>query len=262
MPFRPCCSRVGRLLAPDLCCSCVGRSSPGQRRTCIPGPGPVTPARAPARGGQRRLYIPMPAAARRPAAAGYPLACQRSRCSPDKGARPGMTHRDEQTCADVSKAPSLPTRRAPLRLASSCAGSAYLPVMDVRAGTALRVSYVAAAAHRSAASFAVRGHGRLAVRYGRRPTRRMLRRRPWPPDRLGHVRRRALRTRCDRLPGAGRRDGVVRLPAATVAPRRRSPDRAGPSHRAGAPSPAGAIDPPRQYIQITGPLAPADRSHS
>lgn len=153
-----------------------------------------------ARGDRRRLYFPMPAAARRPAAAGYPLACQRSRCSSDKGARPGMTHRDEQTCADVSEAPSLPTRRAPLRLASSCAGSAYLPVVDVRAGTALRVSYVAAA-RRSAASFAVRGHGRLAVRYGRRPTRRMLRRRPWRPG-GGRTRARARAAARRRRPGA------------------------------------------------------------
>jgi hypothetical protein len=30
MPFRPCCSRVGPLPDPNLCCSCVGARRPGQ----------------------------------------------------------------------------------------------------------------------------------------------------------------------------------------------------------------------------------------
>ena len=82
---------VGRLLTPDLCCSCVGRSSPGQPSRLHPGPGPChTGTRA-----SPRLSTPaiLPAAARRPAAANYPLACQPSRYP---SARPGMTHRDEQ----------------------------------------------------------------------------------------------------------------------------------------------------------------------
>ena len=33
MPFRPCCWRVGRLLAPDLCCSCVGVTGPSLQHT-------------------------------------------------------------------------------------------------------------------------------------------------------------------------------------------------------------------------------------
>ena len=58
MPFCACCSRVGRLLDPDLCCSCVGRSGPGPPSRPHSGPGPVTLARAPARGCQRRPFSP------------------------------------------------------------------------------------------------------------------------------------------------------------------------------------------------------------
>ena len=32
---------VGRLLDPDLCCFCVGRSSPASRRACTPDPAPA-----------------------------------------------------------------------------------------------------------------------------------------------------------------------------------------------------------------------------
>ena len=42
----------------DLCCSCVGRSSPGKPPRLHPGPGPVTQARAPACGCQRRPFSP------------------------------------------------------------------------------------------------------------------------------------------------------------------------------------------------------------
>jgi hypothetical protein len=65
---------VGRLLDPDLCCFCVGRSSPASRRACTPNP-------ALSHGHARRprlstppIFHPMTTAARRPAAAGYPLA--------------------------------------------------------------------------------------------------------------------------------------------------------------------------------------------
>jgi hypothetical protein len=49
MPFRPCCSRVGPLPDPNLCCSCIGRKGPASRRACTPGPGALKSARAPAR---------------------------------------------------------------------------------------------------------------------------------------------------------------------------------------------------------------------
>ena len=81
MPFCTCYPRVGCLLDPDLCCSCVGRSSPASRRACTPDPGPVTLARA-------------PPAARCPEAVG-------TRCPAGHpftpSARLGMTHRDGQS---------------------------------------------------------------------------------------------------------------------------------------------------------------------
>ena len=81
-------------------------------------------------------------------------------------------------------------------------------------------------------------------------------RRPVPPGRPGDVRRRTLRTRRDRLPGPGRRDGLVRLPAAAIAPRRRSPDRAGRGRRARAPPSARAVDLPRRELQVAGARSP------
>jgi hypothetical protein len=95
MPFRPCCSRVGRLLDPDLCCSCVGCSSPGQPSRLHPGPGPVTPARAPARGCQRRPFFTrcrQPPEDRLPPASRWPASHPVT-----PSARPGRTHRDEQS---------------------------------------------------------------------------------------------------------------------------------------------------------------------
>ena len=54
------------------------------------------------------IFHPMPTAARRPAPAGYPLACQPSRYP---SARPGMTHRDEQRMLPTDqKAPISPIR--------------------------------------------------------------------------------------------------------------------------------------------------------
>jgi len=38
MPICTCYPRVGCLLDPDLCCSCVGRSSPASRRAGTPDP--------------------------------------------------------------------------------------------------------------------------------------------------------------------------------------------------------------------------------
>src|SRR6266478_1246056 len=81
MPFCTCYPRVGCLLDPDLCCSCVGHSSPASRRACTPDPA-LSHRHA-------RLL-----AARRPAAVGtrwstgHPVT---------PAARPGMTHRDEQS---------------------------------------------------------------------------------------------------------------------------------------------------------------------
>jgi hypothetical protein len=80
------------------------------------------------------------------------------------------------------------------------------------------------------------------------------------PPRPGNVRGRAPRTSRNRLPDPGRRRGVVRLPAAAVIPRRRSPDRARRGRHADTPSPAGAIDLPRRDIQVAGAGVPA-RSH-
>ena len=93
MPFRPCCSRVGRLLDPDLCCSCVGRSSPVSRRACTPDPAlSHRHARPPAAVNAGHFS---PDADSRPktgsaATRGLPA----SRYPP---ARPGMTHRDGQS---------------------------------------------------------------------------------------------------------------------------------------------------------------------
>ena len=70
---------------------CSWPQQPGQPSRLHPGPGAVTSARAPARGpktGCRR----------------HPLACRPSRFTP--AARPGMTHRDEQSMRrDGPKAP-------------------------------------------------------------------------------------------------------------------------------------------------------------
>jgi hypothetical protein len=80
MPFRPCCSRVGPLPDPDLCCPCVGRSSPVSRRACTPDPAPA-----------HRHARPRPED-RLPR--GYPLGRQPARYP---AARPGMTHREGQS---------------------------------------------------------------------------------------------------------------------------------------------------------------------
>jgi hypothetical protein len=94
MPFCPCCSRVGCLLDPDLCCSCVGRSGPISRRAC-PRTRPChTGTRARPRLSTPAIFHPMPTAARRPAAAGYRWPAVHP-VTPS--ARPGMTHRDEQS---------------------------------------------------------------------------------------------------------------------------------------------------------------------
>ena len=94
MPFCSCYRRVGRLPDPDLCCFCVGRSSPGQPSRLHPDLALSHRHATPPAAVNAGHFHPMPTAARRPAAAGYPLACQPSRYPP---ARPGMTHRDEQS---------------------------------------------------------------------------------------------------------------------------------------------------------------------
>jgi len=90
MPFRPCYPRVGPLPDPDLCCSCVGRSRPGQPsrlrlRPSAPAGGPKT--------GRRR---PSTWSATHPAT---------------PAARPGITHRDERNVHRRIKPPISPTRR-------------------------------------------------------------------------------------------------------------------------------------------------------
>jgi hypothetical protein len=91
MPFRPCYPCVGPLPDPDLCCSCVGRSSPGQLSRLRPGPG--VPACGPKTGRRR----PPTWSATHPAT---------------PAARPGMTHRDERNVRRWIKSPISPTRRA------------------------------------------------------------------------------------------------------------------------------------------------------
>jgi len=88
MPFRPCCSRVGPLPDPNLCCSCVGRSSPASRRACTPDPAPAH------RHARPRPEDRLPPATRWPA--GHPVT---------PAARPGMTHRDEQSMHRRTKSP-------------------------------------------------------------------------------------------------------------------------------------------------------------
>ena len=87
-----CYRRVGRLPDPDLCCSCVGRSSPASRRACTPNPAPS----------HRHARPP---ATRRAAAAGYPLARRPARYP---AARPGMTHRDGQSMRRWTKSTHIP----------------------------------------------------------------------------------------------------------------------------------------------------------
>ncbi len=84
--------RVGCLLDLDLCCSCVGRSSPASRRACTPTRRCHTGTRACPRPEDR---LPS-AAAGLQAIPFYP------------SARPGMTHRDEQSMRRRAKS-SLPT---------------------------------------------------------------------------------------------------------------------------------------------------------
>jgi hypothetical protein len=77
------------------CVALVFRSSPGQPSRLHPRTRPCnTGTRARPRLSTPTIFHPMPTAARRPAAADYPLACQPSRYPP---ARPGMTHRDGQS---------------------------------------------------------------------------------------------------------------------------------------------------------------------
>ena len=71
----------------------LAAAAPVRRRARTPDPALSTGTRARPRLSTPAIFHPMPTAARRPAADGYPLACQPSR-SPS--ARPGMTHRDEQ----------------------------------------------------------------------------------------------------------------------------------------------------------------------
>jgi hypothetical protein len=97
MPFRPCYPRVGPLPDPDLCCSCVGRSSPGQPSRLRPGPSAA--ARGPKTGRRR----PPTWSASHPAT---------------PAARPGMTHRDERNVRRRIKLPSLPNTHR-LSVASS-----------------------------------------------------------------------------------------------------------------------------------------------
>ena len=82
MPSCTCYLRVGCLLDPDLCCSCVGRSSPASRRAGAPVPAlshrHARAARGPKTGCRR-----------------HPPVCRPSRFTPS--VRPGMTHRDEQS---------------------------------------------------------------------------------------------------------------------------------------------------------------------
>jgi hypothetical protein len=122
MPFRPCYRRVGCLLDPDLCCSCVGRSSPGQpsrlprTRRCHTG------TRARPRLSTPAIFHPMPAAARRPAAAGYRWPASHP-VTPS--ARPGMTHREEQSMRRRIKSTHIAERGSPLNRSNAgqpCAG--------------------------------------------------------------------------------------------------------------------------------------------
>jgi hypothetical protein len=113
MPFRPCCSRVGPLPDPNLCCSCVGRSSPASRRACTPDPAPA----------HRHARPP---ATRRPAAAGYPLAHRPSRYP--RG-QTGMTHRNGQSMRRQTKSTHIEYlqrsalgRRFDIKHRSSCSG--------------------------------------------------------------------------------------------------------------------------------------------
>jgi len=88
MPFRPCYPRVGPLPDPDLCCSCVGRSRPGQPSRLRLRPS--APARGPKTGRRR----PSTWSATHPAT---------------PAARPGITHRDERNVHRRIKPPiSLP----------------------------------------------------------------------------------------------------------------------------------------------------------
>jgi hypothetical protein len=111
MPFCACCSRVGRLLDPDLCCSCVGRSAPVRRRARTPDPAlSHWHARPPA--AVNAISHPMSTVARRPAAAGYRWPAVHP-VTPS--ARPGMTHREERgPCAGGLK--------APCRVCATCGG--------------------------------------------------------------------------------------------------------------------------------------------
>ena len=94
MPFRPCCSRVGRLLDPDLCCSCVGRSSSASRRACTPDPALSHRHARPPAAANAGQFSP-------DADSGPKNGCRRL----PAGQRPfhyplghaGMTHRDEQS---------------------------------------------------------------------------------------------------------------------------------------------------------------------
>jgi hypothetical protein len=82
MPSCTCYPRVGCLLDPDLCCSCVGRSSPASRRVGTPDPALS----------HRHARLP---AARRPAAVGTRRSVGHPVLPPRSGR--GMTHRDEQS---------------------------------------------------------------------------------------------------------------------------------------------------------------------
>jgi hypothetical protein len=90
--------RVARVLDASRTRTCVARVlaavAPASRRACNPRPGPVTPARVPARGCQRRPFSPdagsRPKTGCRRLPTGLPAI-------PYPRGQPGMTHRDEQS---------------------------------------------------------------------------------------------------------------------------------------------------------------------
>jgi hypothetical protein len=113
MPFRPCYPRVGPLPDPGLCCSCVGRSSPGQPSRLRPGPS--VPARGPKTGRRR----PPTWSATHPTT---------------PAARPGITHRDERNVHRRIKPPISPMLCGPWTRAHD---RRRRPDQDVRCGRRL-----------------------------------------------------------------------------------------------------------------------------
>src|SRR5437763_826287 len=124
--------------------------------------GPVNPGLLPrtGRSGRHRRWVP------EKLGPGRQIDLRTARAaSADSEVRPGprpQTLRPYQAKTteagpEAQSTSSLPTRRAPLRLASSCAGCAYLPVIEVFAGTALRVSQQLPASARLALRCGVTG---------------------------------------------------------------------------------------------------------